>query len=267
MHWKPNPALYWPILRSRIEAGRGIDRGASYLPWKMVREIGSPGTCSEVLGVRSGRIHHLFSEPETTYFYLLERDSTVVDVREQWPILDLTRTFQLASSLGVPHTHWSTRNPEPLTIDFLVTRSRSNGSHEVARSVTSPAELADPDKRMTLAVAQAWCREKSVPWALVDTSKFSKTMLTTLRYIRQWFSTSPEEPQPEEVYDFSCVYLEAYRRNDLLADQLDVVRQRLHLSEKGAMRMFRYCAWCSAIPIDVRAPVALNRPVVLTAPR
>lgn len=262
MYWKSDPALYLPSLRRRVAAGRGIGAGATYQPWKKVREVGSPGTCSIVQGVYSGRRHHFFSELEVTYFYLLERQATTLEIREQWPILDLPRTFELCADLGLPHRQWG-KTVQPITIDLLVTRSGPGGVMTAAKSVKSPAEAADASVRRSLLVAQAWCLERGVPWALIDTSRFDKTLLSTLRFIRRWFRAGAQEPHVELAQSFAATYLDLYARNLLLAEQLRRVAREMRTPQAEALALFRYCAWSGAIPIAVRQPIGLNRPVVL----
>lgn len=66
------------------------------------------------------RPHHMLSELETTYFFLLERKASVVDIREQWPILHIDRTLELCAEQGASHK-FRGAYPEPFTIDFVVT--------------------------------------------------------------------------------------------------------------------------------------------------
>lgn len=101
VHWKPNPLLYPPHLRARIKRRRGVGLGSLYVPWLKVREVPSKGTSAIIRGIFTGRPHHLLSELEAIYFFLLERRSSTVDLREQWPILDFDRTLELCEQFGV----------------------------------------------------------------------------------------------------------------------------------------------------------------------
>ena len=52
-------------------------------------------------GWKHGRIHHLLSRPETNYFYCVEWEDRVVDIREQFPLLPQEDTQRIARSLGI----------------------------------------------------------------------------------------------------------------------------------------------------------------------
>jgi len=82
--------------------------------------VPSRGTSLVSRGVFSGRSHHLLSELEAIYFYLLERRAGTAEIREQWPILDMDRTLELCARFGV-RPRMRNGYPEPFTIDFLVT--------------------------------------------------------------------------------------------------------------------------------------------------
>lgn len=186
MHWKSDPSLYPPFLQSRIRRGRGIGIEADYIPWYKAREVPSRGTSSVVSSIKSQRPIHLLSELEATYYFLLERQSIVIDIREQWPILDIDRTLELALELGVKHPYRKTFI-EPFTIDFLITELGENGVSYRAASIKTKEDAADPAIRRRLAVEHQWCAERHVPWFLVDTTNFDKQLLSNLRFMRSWY--------------------------------------------------------------------------------
>ncbi len=91
---------------------RGQGEGKDYIPWLKINDVPSTGLASRVKGWKTGRVHHLFSEHlELAYFYLLEWDERVVDIREQYPLLPIEKTLYIAESLGIihprdPNQHW-----------------------------------------------------------------------------------------------------------------------------------------------------------------
>ena len=87
------------------------------------------GVSARVPGRTTGRIHHLLSRNEEYYFYILDADPDVLDIREQFP-LRLTETMEIARRLNIRHP-WKGDFPFVMTTDFLVTRN--DGLH--ARTV------------------------------------------------------------------------------------------------------------------------------------
>ncbi|MBI1891247.1 MAG: Tn7 transposase TnsA N-terminal domain-containing protein [Burkholderiales bacterium] len=215
-----------------------------------------------VKGIRIDRPYHLLSEYECSYFYLLERNPRVVDIREQWPILDVNGTIELCAQANLSHKNRGIY-PEPYTIDFLITERIGEELLYRAASIKSPQDAKDPEVRKKLAVEYNWCKRRGIPWTLVDTSKFNKQLLDTLRFIRAWFKNR-FEPNAGAVSRFAECFLEHYRPNILLAELIAESAKRLALRKNVAEDTFRYCAWSGYIPISMAHQIKLNRPLVLT---
>lgn len=263
MLWNPDPEMYPKFLQPRASKGRGMGAGASYRPWLMTHDVPSRGTSSRLMGVRIPRLHHFLSELETMYFLLLERQSAVVDIREQFPILHITETLDLCSARGIRHGY-KDGYPEPFTIDFLITE-RVNGDEVIrAASIKSAEDATDPKIMARLAIEFLWCQSHDIHWSLVDTSKFTKTLLENLRFIRGWFQAD-YQPDAKIEARFIQAFQHAYRPNAVLMEILKSVSYRLRISDFEAQNIFRYCAWSKAIDVDVEKSISLNRPLALLA--
>lgn len=261
MHWKPDPFLYPPYLRTRIKRRRGVGSGSAYVPWLKVRDVPSRGTSVISRGVLSGRSHHLLSELEAIYFLLVERRASTVEIREQWPILDIDRTLELCSRFGV-HQTLRHGHPEPFTIDFLITEQVDGELKYRAASIKSPEDARDPHVRLRLSVEHAWCQDHGIPWTLVDTTRFDKTILQNLRFLRAWFRHRYVPDQLLEsrfVNQFNAAYAPNRPLNELLTQLSRLLRQPKTVVED----MFRYCAWSNRIQLSLLHPLALDAPVVL----
>lgn len=261
MHWQSNPNLYHPYLRTRIKRRRGVGTGSFYVPWLKVRDVPSKGTSVITRGIASGRPHHLLSELEATYFLLIERRAITVDIREQWPIFDIDRTLELCAQLGVRHTV-RRGYPEPFTIDFLISERVNGVLRHRAASVKSPEDAKDPHVRLRLAVEHHWCRERGIPWTLVDTGRFNKTMLQNLRFMRAWFRhqyVADRTLEDRFVDQFASVY----SPNLILSDLLSRLSMRLRQPQSHMEDVFRYCAWQGRIHPSLHNPLSLDAPVVL----
>lgn len=68
-----------------------------------IQDIASTGLASRIKGWKTGRVHHLLSKLETEYFYVLEWSNIVSDIREQYPLLPITETLEIAEQLGILH--------------------------------------------------------------------------------------------------------------------------------------------------------------------
>ena len=261
MEWSPDPNQYLPHLRSRIRRGRGLRSGIDYRPWLKVRDVPSRGTSSTVPGILISRPFHLLSKLETTYFYLIERRPTTLDICEQFPILDIAATLDICRKLDVRH-HYLGRNLEPFTIDFLIKELHPHGPIFRAASIKTPEDAINPDIEQGLRVEHDWCGANNIPWTLVDTSRFDDTVLENLRFMRTWFRHR-FSPEYIDLMRFTEAFLESYQRNVPLNLLLQPVARKLRLQRPISEDAFRYCAWKDLIPVSLHHALSFDNPVVL----
>ncbi|WP_429486013.1 hypothetical protein [Paraburkholderia youngii] len=211
-------------------------------------------------GIRVSRNYELTDAASVTLFYLLERQRTIKDIRERWPILDLSRTLQLAYQFGVAHP-CRRGVPEPLTFDFLITEQRSEKAYKAVNLLHAEKSL-DVREQSLLMIRQAWCNERGVVWALVDSSAISQTVVDTLRFVRTWY-VHRYTPNAAIAKRFSERFLKEYATNVLLEDLVEKTGRALGLRPEARLDTFRYCAWADQIPVSLTHRMARNLPLVL----
>ena len=86
-----------------INQGRGQGVGKDNRPWITIHDLASKGVVSRVPGRTTERIHHLLSKNESAFFYILDASDKTIDIREQYPLLPVTETVEIASILGYRH--------------------------------------------------------------------------------------------------------------------------------------------------------------------
>lgn len=64
----------------------------------------------------------------------------MVDIREQFPLLPLRRTEEIAKQLGIKHAHLD-GVPVVMTTDFLITLRTSQGLIDIVRTVKPASKL------------------------------------------------------------------------------------------------------------------------------
>jgi hypothetical protein len=125
-----------------IEEGRGQGRGYDYKPWLLVQDVASQGLASRIKGWKTKRVHHLHSNLELNYFYLLEWSSIVCDIREQYPLLPLEETLAIAEQCGISHPKDpKTQEPIVMVTDFCITVRQKIGVAEQIRTLKSAKDL------------------------------------------------------------------------------------------------------------------------------
>lgn len=125
-----------------IKEGRGTGIGKEYIPWIRIQDVASLGRVTRVKGIKTGRQHELLSDMERNFFYILEFSSDVIDIREQYPLLPIEDTMDIAMELGITHPKDpKTNEPIVMTTDFLITINNNGKYVEVARTIKSKDDL------------------------------------------------------------------------------------------------------------------------------
>ena len=172
-----------------LKEGRGQGAGSDYKPWIYIHDFPSRGVSARIPGRTTGRIHHLLSRNEEYYFYLLDADPDVLDIREQFP-LRLTETMEIARKLNIKHP-WKGDFPFVMTTDFLITRK--DGLH--ARTIKCSAELDKPRIIEKFSVEQAYWASHGVGWKIITEKQICRDRALNCQWL--YSGEAPENLIPD----------------------------------------------------------------------
>lgn len=169
----------------RVAEGRGQGRGAAYLPYLFVRDVPSCGLSSRVPGRTVGRVHHVFSRLEADCLYLLDYIPAVVDIREQFPLLPLGETREIAATLGWRHpAQPKTKADVVMTSDFLVTLALPNGeTADLAIACKPASRLRDERTLQKLDIERHYWAARDVPWQIVTERDLPRATVASVRWM------------------------------------------------------------------------------------
>ena len=218
--------------------------------------------------VTTSRIHHLFSDNESSFFLMADYAIPVVDIREQFPLVPETRTQAIASALGIQHPRYpQSATPLVMTTDFLLTVVSPSGAHSYAAwSIKSPEELRGRNRRRVLAkleLERRYWLERNIPWRLFTTNEFDRTVIDNL----DWLSYLTVEDDigdaviarllPSFLTSFSSLSSQGLILKELLHACAEVMGT--YMTHQLATKMFRYGVWHHLIELDLRVPIGLQR--------
>lgn len=110
---------------TKIQQNRGKGNGENYQPWFRVGEKNqsingqkSRGNGHRIKGLKSKRSHHLLSDAELMIFMVLDLNPQIIDIREQFPLLDIATAKTISNELGVKYPNHSENHI--LTSDFFI---------------------------------------------------------------------------------------------------------------------------------------------------
>ena len=171
-----------------LHAGRGQGEGSAYMPWISVQDFSSQGMVSRIYSYKTERIHHFLSHNELSYFYLLEWSERVLDIREQYPLLDMELATDAAQRAGIRYPRDNISGfPYILTCDFMIT----TGNGFRARTIKSASELRNKRTLEKLEIERRYWKTLDIDWQIVTEHgiDFQKA-----KYI-EWLYTAAKLPE------------------------------------------------------------------------
>lgn len=254
----------------KIQSGRGCGVRDSYKPWIKVWEIKSKGVSHMIAGVKIHRTHHLLSNAERDYLTVLEHDASIIDIREQYPLLTQAETQAIASSINCRHPVYpGTQIPVVMTTDFLVTFLESSGETRLAaRSVKYRKEFEQADLQARnriaekLAIEEKYWAMRGVDWKLVLHENLSKIKLANLKILRTYASIHPSLPTEKNIGNLLGYIEEAKTDQIPLKILLDKASRDLYIEYMGVKRLFHHLLWNGRLESDLTSKIiSMSQPL------
>lgn len=175
-------------IKKWTKEGRGQGSGPNYKPWLTVRDVPSKGTSSRIMGWKTKRVHHFLSQSlEESYFYLLDWSPVVIDIREQYPLLPLEETLEIAEGLGLKHPiNVKTKEPEVMTTDFMITVEDKEGISFVARTLKKFSDINETKTLRLyekLLIEEVYYRRRNISWGIVTEEDMSRDLVENIKFI------------------------------------------------------------------------------------
>jgi hypothetical protein len=174
------------VIDKRIKEGRGQATGVEYQPWLRIQDVPSQGLVHRIKGWKTGRLHHLMSNLELNYFYVLEWSPLVVDIREQYPLLPLEETIELAEQCGVRHpTDPRSQEPIVMTTDFLITLQGDRRPIEQARTIKPAQQLVSERVQQKLEIERRYWLRRKIDWGIVTEREIPQTLCQNVALLHE----------------------------------------------------------------------------------
>lgn len=168
-----------------IKEGRGQGEGADYKPWLEIQDVSSNGYSTRSLGWKTERKHSFLSELELQYFYTLEWSPYVIDIREQFPLLPLEKTVEIAERLGIKHPreNGSTGPLKVITTDFYLIVKTQSGAKTIVRSIKPTGKLTIRELEK-FDIEKIYFKEMGInDWGIVTNTDIPKTFIKNISWL------------------------------------------------------------------------------------
>jgi hypothetical protein len=187
-------------------------RGADYKPFFQTHQVPSIGLSTRIKGWKTKRTHHLLSKLELFYFYNLEWFSSVVDVREQYP-LDLQHTIEIADEMKIRHPGYMKGVTYVMTTDFLITVKKEMGVGELARTVKYSQELSKPRVIEKFEIERVYWNSRGVDWGIVTEKEIDSILAQNIEWLHPYQNIKLCSPLDEDIISRLIPLLEIHLSN------------------------------------------------------
>lgn len=172
-------------LQRYIKEGRGSGEGKDYKPWLITQDFPTMGIATRVMGYKTHRMHHFFSNTQLYYFYLLEWDSNVIDIKEHFPLIDIEDTLVEQDNLKIDKfIDKESKTPYVITTTFLITIADNNGNNRyVARSIKYASELNKKTTQEKLEIERRYWEAKSIDWGIITNKEINSIRVKNIEWL------------------------------------------------------------------------------------
>jgi len=204
------------ILKRLVEEKRGQGVGKYYKPFLTVRDVPSKGRVHRRPAVTHGRVVHLLSDLELAAFLLFDWNSSVIDIREQFP-LNPEKTLTIARRLGIRHPAAKGVN-QVMTTDLLVDLKRHDLHLSQAISVKYRVDLDDERVIEKLEIERRYWEGERVDWFLFTENEVPTTLIKNIKWLLPHvYSFDLDVKSRKKVFDKILNAIELYPANKVPA--------------------------------------------------
>lgn len=252
-----------------IKEGRGSGVGADYKPWLNIQDVSSLGRSTRLKGIKTGRQHEFLSDLERNYFYLTEFSDSIVDIREQYPLLPLEETLVIANELGIKHPNDpKTGEPIVMTTDFLLTVDKGEGSVELARTIKMKDELLKERVLEKFEIERVYWKKRGVDWGIVTELEIPKTLARNISYIHDYYDIQQYDAyqniSPQSIEDLGIELLKRVLDTDKSIREItNLFDKEVHLSLGSGMTLFYHLLAQKIVQIDMLKPLNVEETMVI----
>lgn len=247
-------------LNRYLKEGRGQGYGSDYLPWNNTYEFSSRGRATRIFGIKTRRTHHLHSDNQYRAFLLFEFNSSVFDIRESFPLLDVDEAIDDKEDLRFDKfIDKETKEPYVLTTNFLLTIKDINGKErQVARTIKNTTELKRKITFEKLEIERRYWLAKGVDWKVITEKQLPRQLAKNIEWTREAMLEGSEGGLDKE--SSSVKLLRFLLENDNLPTRevLNLYDKSEGLPKGTGLFLFRYLIAKKEIVIDMTKKIDLS---------
>lgn len=260
-------------IKMRITEGRGSGIGKEYIPWIKIQDVASNGRATRIKGIKTDRQYELLSDLERDYFYILDFSENVMDIREQYPLLPIEETMNIAMELGIKHPA-DPKSGEPIvmTSDFLVTLRNKNEYIELARTIKYKDDLLNKRILEKFEIERVYWKRKQINWGIVTEQEIDKIVAHNISFIHGYkyienldsFLGISNLDVKDLIYEFIRRIIDDERSMRSICSEFD---EDMSLEKGSGLSIFKYLVINKIIDIDIKEKIDVNKNIEIKTVR
>lgn len=245
-----------------IKEGRGQGELSEYKPWLTIQDIPSRGRATRIFGFKTKRIHHFFSDIQTRFFYLLEWDDRVLDIKEHYPLIDLKEVVQF-NDLDLTKYRAHDGTDYILTTTFLIKVKKQDKEYLVARSVKSAYELENKSVLERFEIERRYWRNKKIDWGIVTNKEIPLIKAKNIEWIYSALEIDYGEIFSKEDIKSYCRelwHLISKNEGMNIKQIINLFDKNNCLEEGTGLLIFKYMIIKKIIEVDIEKKIDIELP-------
>lgn len=237
--------------------------GKDYVPYTKTNTFSSKGRATRVMGIKTGRIHHLQSDNQYRAFMYFEWADHVIDIRESYPLLDIMEVID--NKEGLKFDKFKDKEKDKqfiLTTNFLLTVDRGEGELEyVARTVKNTSELSRVITAEKLEIERRYWAAKGVQWRVITEKELDRQYVKNAEFTRETLLQSQYQAEvlQDMGEDMTLVLMNSSDRP--LKQVIRDFERGEEMDEGVGLFVFRYLIAKKRIHIDMFRKFDINKKV------
>jgi hypothetical protein len=251
-------------IQKYIKDGRGIGTGKHYKPWLEIHDVPSQGRSSRIHGWKTDRLHHFLSDNERSFFYLLEWADNVIDIREQYPLLEREMVQQIATDAGIEHPKdIETQTPLVITTDFVISVVVKNKLFDFARTIKPSKELDNNRTIEKFEIERRYWMVKGVDWGIVTEKELPKNFISNIESIHKTYWLEDESDIHKNHLAYIVDRLKSLvRQHNLSLTQISsMLDDEINVPRGTSLKVLKYLIARKEIIVDLTKPLDFFNPI------
>ena len=172
-------------ISDKINKGWGQGRGDKYIPYLHASDISPIFSYRYRMKGIHNRTYHLGSKFEYYVFHQLMSNPHVIEIREQFPLLNRGVTLSICEALKINHPGYNKQGKvaQIMTTDFLVTVDNGSYKKELAIEVKKCSTLADARELDLLEIKSVYFNHLGIDLKVVTEYQMDKEIVMSSEWV------------------------------------------------------------------------------------